>query len=83
MEREKTEIYSRNPYEGTDFPLLVLHVDQRRCEPENQGFLHTHWHEELQFVCQKRPGDFSGIWGALGNERGAGDVSEPALPASD
>ena len=59
MEREKTEIYSRNPYEGTDFPLLVLHVDQRRCEPENQGFLHTHWHEELQFVyvtgARKRP----------------------------
>ena len=47
MEREKTEIYSRNPYEGTDFPLLVLHVDQRRCEPENQGFLHTHWHLSL------------------------------------
>ena len=54
MEREKTEIYSRNPYEGTDFPLLVLHVDQRRCEPENKGFLHTHWHEELQFVYVRK-----------------------------
>ena len=34
----------------TDFPYLVLHVENDRSYPLNPGFRVMHWHEDLQFI---------------------------------
>lgn len=43
-------IYSHNPHEGGEFPLLVLDVKRQVCTPSNEGFRVFHWHEEVQFI---------------------------------
>ena len=43
-------IYSHNPHDGGDFPLLVLDVASQVCTPSNEGFRVLHWHEEVQFI---------------------------------
>lgn len=43
-------IYSHNPRQGSNFPLLVLHVEHQVCTPSNKGFRVFHWHEEIQFI---------------------------------
>lgn len=43
-------VYSHNPYQAEKFPLLVLNVQDKNCTPSNEGFLISHWHEEIQFI---------------------------------
>lgn len=43
-------VYSHNPHQAENFPLLVLDVCGKACTPFNEGFLISHWHEEIQFV---------------------------------
>ena len=47
-------VYSHNPNHNTSFPLLVLDVRRKVCNPRNEGFCMVHWHEELQFVYVKK-----------------------------
>ena len=49
-EGRPSPIYSHNPHEGGEFPLLVLDVERQVCTPSNEGFRVLHWHEEVQFI---------------------------------
>lgn len=41
---------SVNLNRNTNFPYLVLNVENERAEPRNPGFQVMHWHEDLQFI---------------------------------
>lgn len=49
MKKEKA-INSINLNNDTDFPYLVLDVDNDVACPQNPGFQVMHWHEDLQFI---------------------------------
>jgi AraC-like DNA-binding protein len=43
-------INSLNLNAHTDFPYLILHVEDDTAYPLNPGFRVMHWHEDLQFI---------------------------------
>ena len=50
MEKRNSYINSVNLNLHTDFPYLVLNVENDRSYPLNPGFRVMHWHEDLQFI---------------------------------
>lgn len=50
MQRNKKYINSVNLNADTNFPYLVLNVENESAVPLNQGFRVMHWHEDLQFI---------------------------------
>ena len=50
MQRNDQYIESVNLNLYTDFPYLVLNVENDTSYPRNPGFRVMHWHEDLQFI---------------------------------
>lgn len=50
MTEKETYINSVNLNSHTDFPYLVLNVENNVSKPHNSGFRVMHWHEDLQFI---------------------------------
>ena len=50
MDQRQTYINSVNLNTHTDFPYLVLNVENGTSYPLNPGFRVMHWHEDLQFI---------------------------------
>lgn len=50
MQINKKYINSVNLNADTNFPYLVLNVENESAVPLNQGFRVMHWHEDLQFI---------------------------------
>ena len=50
MEQNSDYLHSVNLNRDTDFPYLVLHIENEMSYPMNPGFHVVHWHEDLQFI---------------------------------
>lgn len=50
MEQKRNYINSVNLNAHTDFPYLVLNIENGMSYPLNPGFRVMHWHEDLQFI---------------------------------
>ena len=50
MEKRQAYINSVNLNTHTDFPYLVLNIENGTSFPLNPGFRVMHWHEDLQFI---------------------------------
>ena len=50
MQMKNKYINSVNLNLHTDFPYLVLNVENDTSYPRNPGFRVMHWHEDLQFI---------------------------------
>ena len=50
MHKKEDYINSVNLNLHTDFPYLVLNVENDQSFPRNPGFQVMHWHEDLQFI---------------------------------
>lgn len=50
MQSNNKYINSVNLNLDTDFPYLVLNVENEKAVPLNQGFRVMHWHEDLQLI---------------------------------
>ena len=62
---ETAAVYSHNPYQENGFPLLVLDVNRRHCEPFNEGFRVLHWHDEIQLVYLLEGEIYARVYGEM------------------
>lgn len=47
---DKNELYEKNRYTDTAFPVGLYEVTKEGIMPEGRGYKDLHWHEELQFT---------------------------------
>lgn len=48
------ELFEKNPHIHTQFPFLILDVNNNNCIPPRLRFHEMHWHEDLQIVLVLR-----------------------------